>query len=123
MPGYHIDRAAEDMKRELVALLRDMKDPRLQGKLLTVVRVALSGDASSAKVYISAMEGKAAAAEAVKALKNAQGYLRGELGRRLHMRKAPELRFVADDSIEVGTQIIRKMEALGIEQDDANEAD
>ena len=123
MPGYHIDRAAEDLKRELVALLRDMKDPRLQGKLLTVVRVRLSGDASSAKVYISAMEGLYAAREAVKALQNAQGFLRGELGRNLHMRKAPELRFVADDSIEAGTQIIRKMEELGIEQDTTDEAD
>jgi len=102
------------MKREMTALLRELKDPRLAGKLLTVVRVHLSGDGSTAKIYISAMEGIGAAREAVKGLHSAAGYLRGELGRRLRMRKAPELRFVADNSIEEGTAILRTLESLDI---------
>jgi len=114
MPSYHINRAAEDMKRELTALLRELKDPRVQDKLLTVVRVHLSGDGSSAKIYVSAMEGIEAAREAVKGLKNAGGYLRGEITRRLGMRKAPELRFIADNSIEEGTAILRTIESLEI---------
>jgi len=114
MPSYHINRAAEDMKRELTALLRELKDPRVQGKLLTVVRVHLSGDGSSAKIYISAMEGIEAAREAVKGLKSAGGFLRGEITRRLGMRKAPELRFIADNSIEEGTAILRTIESLEI---------
>ena len=120
MPSYHINRAAEDMKREMTALLRELKDPRLQGKLLTVVRVNLSGDGSSAKIYISVMEGLEAAREAVKGLKSAGGFVRGELTRRLHMRKAPELRFIADNSIEEGTAILRTLESLDI-KDDTNE--
>jgi len=114
MPSYHINRAAEDMKREMTALLRELKDPRLQDKLLTVVRVHLSGDGSSAKVYISAMEGLEAAREAVKGLQSAAGLVRGALGRRLHMRKAPELRFIADNSIEAGAEILRTLESLDI---------
>ncbi|MCL2301067.1 MAG: 30S ribosome-binding factor RbfA [Firmicutes bacterium] len=117
MPSYHLPRAAEDMKRELTALLRELKDPRVQGKLLTVVRVHLSGDGSSAKIYVSAMEGLEAAREAVKGLKSAVGYLRGELTRRLHMRKAPELRFIADNSIEEGTAILRTLDSLEISSD------
>jgi len=118
MPSYHLNRAAEDMKRELTALLRELKDPRVQGKLLTVVRVHLSGDGSTAKVYISAMEGIAAAREAVKGLKNAGGFVRGEMTRRLGMRKAPELRFIADNSIEEGTAILRTIDSLEISGDD-----
>jgi len=118
MPSYHISRAAEDMKRELTALLRELKDPRLQGKLLTVVRVHLSGDGSTAKIYISAMEGIEAAREAVKGLKSASGLLRGELTRRLGMRKAPELRFIADNSIEEGTAILRTLDSLDISSDE-----
>jgi len=114
MPSYHINRAAEDMKREMTALLRELKDPRLQDKLLTVVRVHLSGDGSSAKIYVSAMEGIEAARTAVEGLKSAAGLLRGELGRRLHQRRAPELRFIADNSIEAGTAILRTMESLDI---------
>jgi len=112
MPSYHINRAAEDMKRELTALLRDVKDPRTQGKLLTVVRVNLSGDGAVAKVYVSAMEGFEAAREAVQGLKSAAGFLRGEVGRRLQLRHAPELRFIADNSIETGTEIIKKIDSL-----------
>ena len=119
MPSYHINRNAEDIKRELTALLRDIKDPRVQNKLLTVVRVHLSGDGSTAKVYVSAIEGIEAAREAIKGLKSAAGFVRGELGRRLELRKAPELRFIADSSIEEGAQIIRAIEELS--KDDPDE--
>ncbi|MDR0530947.1 MAG: 30S ribosome-binding factor RbfA [Oscillospiraceae bacterium] len=122
MPSYHINRQAEDMKRELTALLRDLKDPRVAGKLLTVVRVHLSGDGTSAKLYISAIEGLAAAQEAVKGLQNAAGLLRGELGRRLHLRKAPELRFIADNSIEEGAAILRTLDELHIPEAEEEEA-
>ena len=117
MPSYHISRATEDIKRELTALLRELKDPRVQDKLLTVVRVHVSGDGSTAKVYISAIEGLETAREAVKGLQNAAGFVRGELGRRLQLRKAPELRFIADNSIEEGTAIIRTIDALDIKDD------
>ena len=57
MAGYRIDRTSEDIKREITAVIRELKDPRVMDKLLTVVRVEVSSDASFAKVYISAMEG------------------------------------------------------------------
>ena len=114
MPSHHINRNAEDIKRELSALLRELKDPRVQGKLLTVVRVNLSGDGSTAKIHVSAMEGLDSAREAVKGLQSAAGFMRGELGRRLGLRKSPELRFIADNSIEEGTAMIQKLESLEI---------
>ena len=52
MSGYRIDRVSEDIKREIAAIMRELKDPRIQG-LLTVVNVEVSSDASFAKVYIS----------------------------------------------------------------------
>ncbi|MCL2195051.1 MAG: 30S ribosome-binding factor RbfA [Oscillospiraceae bacterium] len=118
MPSHHINRNAEDIKRELSVLLRDLKDPRVAGKLLTIMRVNLSGDGSTAKIHVSAMEGFASAQEAVKGLKSASGFLRGELGRRLGLRKSPELRFVADNSIEEGTAILQKLDELDIKGSD-----
>jgi ribosome-binding factor A len=122
MPSYHINRHAEDIKREFTALLRELKDPRIAGKLLTVVRVQLSGDGSVAKVYISAMEGLDAAQTAVDGLKSAAGFVRGELTRRLHLRKAPELKFIADNSIAEGTEILRTLDSLDI-KDEASDSD
>lgn len=116
MAGYKTDRVAEDIKREIIAIIRDeIKDPRVQGKLLTVVRVEVSGDLSYAKAYISAMEGLETAQEAVKGLKNAAGYIRREVGQALRLRKTPEIRFVADDSIEHGMSIAKMLKDLGTE--------
>ncbi len=104
MAGYRIDRVSEDIRRELAAIMRELKDPRITG-MLTVVNVEVSSDASFAKVYVSAMEGIETAKLAVKGLTSATGYIRREIGKRLHLRKTPELKFVADDSIEKGMGI------------------
>ncbi len=105
MPNFKSMRSAEDIRRELTDIFRSLKDPRISG-FLTVVKVDVSNDLSYAKVYVSAMEGIEAAKESVKGLKNAAGFIRRELGLRLEMRKIPELKFIADDSIEHSAEIL-----------------
>ena len=122
MAGYKSDRVAEDIKREIIAIIRDeIKDPRVQGKLLTVIRVEVTGDLSYATIYVSAIEGFETTVTSVKALKGAAGYLRRELGARLKLRKVPELRFVADDSINISANISRIIENFNSEKEDENE--
>ena len=118
MAGYRIDRVSEDIKREAIAIIRELKDPRVMDKLITVVRVDVSSDASYAKIYISSIEGISVAKEAVKGLESATGYIRREIGKRLHLRKTPELKFIADDSIEHGMNIVKIMDDLRVENDD-----
>ena len=117
MAGYRIDRVSEDIKREIIAVIRELKDPRVMDKMITVVRVEVSSDASYAKAYISALEGLDTAKEAVKGLKSATGYIRREVGKRLHLRKTPELLFIADDSIEHGMNIVKIMDDLRTEEE------
>ena len=111
MAGFHIDRISEDIKREIVSIMRELKDPRISD-MLTVVKVDVSGDLSYAKVYISAIDGIDAAKRSVKGLESAQGYIRKQLGSRLHLRKSPELRFIADDSIEKGMDLFEKIKEI-----------
>ena len=111
MPGYHIDRITEDIKREIVAILRELKDPRISG-MLTVVKVSVTNDLSYAKVYVSAMEGMETAENAVKGLKSAAGYVRRDLGNRLKLRHVPEMIFKATDSIEYSANISRILHDL-----------
>ena len=108
MANYKMDRTSEDILRELTAILRRVKDPRVSG-MISIVRVEVSNDMSYAKVYISAMEGLDAAKEAARGLKSAAGFMRRELGSALHLRHVPELRFIPDDSIEHGVQIAKKL--------------
>ena len=53
MPSFKHNRTAEDIRREITLLIRELKDPRVKDKMLTVVRVEVSADASFAKVYVS----------------------------------------------------------------------
>jgi ribosome-binding factor A len=112
MAGYKIDRVSESILRELTAILRTIKDPRVTPYMLSVVRVEVSNDMAYATVYISAMEGLIAAENAVKGLVSAQGYIRRELGRALKLRQLPELRFVADDSMEYSINIAKKLSEI-----------
>ena len=115
MAGFHIDRISEDIKREIISLMRELKDPRVNGKMLTVVNVTVSSDLSYAKVYVSAMEGIETAKVACKGLTSAHGYIRRALGNNLHLRKSPELTFIADDSIEKGMEIFEKLKGTANE--------
>ena len=110
MAGFRINRVSEDIRREIVSVIRELKDPRVMGKMLTVVRVEVSSDASFAKVYVSDIKGIESAREAVKGLTAATGYIRREVGSNLHLRKTPELKFSADDSIEQGFSMFKKLE-------------
>ena len=118
MAGYRQDRVSEDIKREIIAVIRELKDPRVKDKMLTVVRVDVSHDLSFAKVYISALDGIDSAKEAVKGLVSATGRIRHEVGARLRLRKTPEMKFVADDSVEHGMEIFKKIEDLTRDKDD-----
>ncbi len=109
MPSYRVDRATEDIKREIVAIMKDLKDPRVAGKLLTVPRVTVSSDLSYAKVYVSDYAGIDSAKEACKGLESAKGHIKKILGNNLHMRKAPELAFIPDDSVETGIEMFEKL--------------
>lgn len=97
-------RLTEDMKRELIAVIGAMKDPRVQG-FLTVMRVELAPDLSLAKVHISRMGAPGATAEAGAALNRAAGHVRSEIAKRMHIRKSPEFRFIADDGAKYAAHI------------------
>ena len=124
MAGYKINRVTSDIKICLSELLREVKDPRVSS-LISIVKIDVSGDMSYATVYVSAIEGEERTNESVKALnKSASGFLRRELGQRMKLRKVPELRFVADNSIQKSSEILsiiksfEKTDGKGVEAPD-----
>lgn len=112
MPSYKLGRTTEDIRREVSAILRELKDPRVSGCMLSVVRVEVTNDLSYCTVYVSAMESMETAENAVKGLKSAAGYVRRELGNRLKLRHVPEMIFKATDSIEYSANISRILHDL-----------
>lgn len=123
MANHKLGRTTEDIKRELTAIFRELKDPRITACFLSIVRVEVTNDLSYCTVYISALEGLAAAKNAAKGLKSAAGFIRRELGLRLRLRHVPELIFTPTDSIEYSAEISRILHSLDIKEDSEDEDD
>ena len=105
MASNRIGRINDEIQKELSALLRTVKDPRVSGTLLTITHVDTTSDLRYARIYVSAMD-KTDEKDFLKGLKSASGYLRRELGQKLGLRYTPELQFFPDDSIAYGAHIL-----------------
>ncbi len=112
MANFKSGRIAEDMKREISALVRDLKDPRIAGQMLTIVRCDVSNDLSHCKVYVSSISGFEKAKEAVKGFERASGLIKRQISNALHLKKCPELKFIADNSGEHSAEINRILREL-----------
>lgn len=114
MSEKNMGRLAQDMKRELIAIIGRLKDPRLEGGLLTVTRLDVTPDLDVAKVYVSVMGRPDGPKPSIEALNRASGHIRTEISRRMHIRKAPRLVFVEDDGAAYAAhinQVLRELNA------------
>ena len=111
MSSYRVSRTNEDIRRELTDIFRELKDPRITG-LLSIVKVDLSNDLSLCRVYVSSLGGLAAAKEAVVGLTSAAGYVRNEINARVKLRRSPQFKFIADDSIEHSADIANMLKKV-----------
>ena len=108
-----IDRISEEFRRDLDALIREeLNDPRIDGTW-SITRAEVTGDLRFAKVYISVLEDEKRE-PLMAALKNAKGYLRRAMGRKMIIRTSPELIFISDKNIEYGVHIAKVLAETGI---------
>jgi ribosome-binding factor A len=106
-----LTRVGEAIRAELgQMLLRDIKDPRIG--FVTITEVVMSADLKHAKVYFSHMGTEEELAESHQGLSKASGFMRRELGRRLKLKFAPEIRFFHDDSLETGARISKLLKEI-----------
>ena len=117
MPSNKLARTNDDIQRVLAAMLREIKDPRVQQGMISVTRVETTGDLRYAKVWLSVL-GLENEKEFRRGLKSAAGWLRHELGQSLELRYTPELVFEVDHSIEYGAHISQVIQSLDIRPDE-----
>ncbi|MBR3979448.1 MAG: 30S ribosome-binding factor RbfA [Oscillospiraceae bacterium] len=120
MASNRIGRINEEIQKELSAQLRSVKDPRVAETMISVTHVETTPDLRYAKVYVSFLQ-EEKAAEAMKGLKSAGGYLRRELGRTLNLRYTPELVWTLDDSITYGAKMMKLINSLEVNKDDRDD--
>lgn len=100
--------------------MKEIRDPRLHA--VTILRVRLSDDLRSAKVYFSAAEGEENKLNALAGFKSASGFLKRRLGGRLELRYIPELKFLYDESFDRAARINRLLQAV-IEENETAEGE
>ena len=117
MASNRIGRINEEIQKELSALLRNLKDPRVQDTMISITHVETTPDLRYAKIYVSFLQ-EERAKDALKGLKSAGGYLRRELGQSLQLRYTPELVWELDDSITYGAKMLKLINSLEVCQDE-----
>ena len=109
--GRRTDRLGHEIRVILAELMaREVKDPRIG--FATITRVELTADLHHARVYVSVLGSADEQEQTIEGLRSASGFLRREIGRRLDLRRAPELAFVLDHSAEAGERIEMLLQKL-----------
>lgn len=121
MAKYRQGRINDEMQKELMAILRRVKDPRICDAFISITAADVTADLKYAKIYYSALRGDAK--EIAKGLKAASGFIRRELARSLNLRMTPELTFYPDTSIAYGAHISSILNNLEISEEDPEETD
>lgn len=122
MASHKQDRTAQDIKRIVNAKMRELKDPRIgDAMMLTIVRCEIARDGSFCRIYVSSLNGIEHAKSAVQGLTSATGYLKREISNVLGLRKSPELKFIADDSVEYSAKISKILKEVLPEENKEND--
>ena len=117
-----VARVSASIKREISQMLvSDIKDDRVGAGMVSVTAVDVSGDLQHAKVFVSIYGTDEAKAETMAGLAAATSYVRGELGRRMRLRRTPEIIFKEDVSFEQGTQVLNLLSKLEHERSNVDE--
>ncbi|MGN7612020.1 30S ribosome-binding factor RbfA [Magnetococcales bacterium HHB-1] len=107
------DRLKASIQREISWMLNRgmISDSGLDG-MITITEIKLSRDLQYAEISVSVMHGDAESSLA--ALVRASGYIRNQLGKRIRMRRTPNLRFKLDNSAQYHEEIERILDTLDI---------
>jgi ribosome-binding factor A len=107
------DRVDELLRQEIGTLLaREVQDPRIG--FATITDVETSPDLRHAKVWVSVIGQQADRDETLRALSDAMPFIRHELGKRLRIRRIPDLHVRLDDSAERGTRVLHLLHELEV---------
>ena len=117
MASNRINRINEEIQKCLADRIRELKDPRVSTTMISITRVETTPDLRYTKVYVSFLE-ENKAADAMKGLKSAAGWLRREIGHTLNLRYTPQIMWALDDSITYGAKMLALINSLEVGKDE-----
>jgi len=101
-----------EVQRVLAEIIRgEIKDPRIS-PWTSVVAVEVAPDLKSCKAWISVLGDEEARQNTLRGLRSAEGFIKRQLARIINLRNTPEITFVADQSIEYGVNMSRRIDEV-----------
>ena len=116
-----VEKLSALLKREISELLvNGVRDERIHQAMITITNVEVSGDLQHAKIFLSLFGEEQKTAEVLVCLEEATGFIRGELARRLQMRRSPDLVFKIDQGMTKGSSVLDLLTLLELERKNKN---
>ncbi|MEB3266670.1 MAG: 30S ribosome-binding factor RbfA [Cyanobacteriota bacterium] len=111
--GRRVERVSALIRREVSELLtHGIKDARVSNGLVSVTRVDVAGDLQHCRIHVSVFGSPAEQEQAMAGLRSASSWVKGELARRLAMRRTPEVVFVLDRGLAEGSSVLGLLSQL-----------
>jgi len=99
---------------------RNVKNPKLEGKLISITKVDISKDLQHAKIYISVIGNDADKEVVLQTLKSASGFISMTASKKVVMHHFPQLKFYIDDSVDKHMRIDEVLTKLEEERQSRN---
>tara|TARA_B100000214_G_scaffold340457_1_gene286930 strand:- start:1170 stop:1556 length:387 start_codon:yes stop_codon:yes gene_type:complete len=112
-----VEKFAALLKREISEILfNGVRDERIHQAMITITAIEVSGDMQHAKIFLSLFGEEQKKSEVLLCLEEAKGFIRGELARRLQMRRSPNLVFKIDKGMSKGSSVLDLLTSLDLQR-------
>ena len=122
MPNnYRIAKVSSLLKKEITLIMQnDLQNDLIRDHFVNISKIDLSGDLQHCKIYITSTAEELVRKEIVESLNIAKSFIRHNLGKRIEMRRVPEIIFKDDIVIDKGLSVLKLLEELKDNNKDIN---
>ncbi len=116
-----VEKVAALIRKEMgQLLLHGIRDLSFHSTMITITDVQVSGDLQHCKIFVSIFGNENKQNQVFSVLEASQSFLKGEMGRRLNMRRAPDVVFKLDKGMEKGISVLNLLDKLEEERKTKN---
>ena len=119
--NYRIEKVSSLLKKEITLIMQnDLENELIRDHFVNISKIDLSGDLQQCKIYVTSRAEELVRKEIVESLNIAKSFIRHNLGKRIEMRRVPEIIFKDDILIDKGLSVLKLLEELKNTNQDIN---
>ena len=125
MPNnYRLAKVSSLLKKEITLILQnDLENDLIRDHFVNISKIDLSGDLQHCKIYITSTAQEKVRKEIVSNLNTAKSSIRHILGKRIEMRRVPEIIFIDDVVLDKGLSVLKILDELQNKTQDNKDED